>query len=187
MKNYIYKLSLAFITILLIFSSLEGNAMEDNAFSFEFESIEGNPMPLSIYEGKALLVVNTASQCGFNPQYEGLQSLWEEYKDKGLVVIGVPSKDLGLQEPNQEGVIKEFCETTFGINFPMTEKNIVKGSNAHPFFQWAEGQIGKFPKWNFYKYLIAPDGTIAGFYSSLTKPKSQKVIKAIENVLPNKS
>ena len=120
MKNYIYKLSFVFITFLLIFISSEGNAMEDNAFSFKFESIEGNPMPLSDYEGKALLVVNTASQCGFTPQYEGLQSVWEEYKDQGLVVIGIPSNNFGSQEPGQEGEVKEFCETTFGINFPMT-------------------------------------------------------------------
>ena len=187
MKNYLHKLVFVFSAFFLIFNSTGGKAMEDNAFSFNFESIEGNPMPLSDYEGKALLIVNTASQCGFTPQYDGLQSLWEEYKDKGLIVIGVPSNDFGTQEPNQEGVIKEFCETTFGINFPMTEKNVVTGSHAHPFFQWAEGQIGKFPKWNFYKYLIAPDGTVAGFYSSLTKPKSKKVIKAIENVLPKNS
>ena len=108
--------------------------MEDNAFSFNFESIEGNPMPLSEYQGKALLVVNTASQCGFTPQYEGLQNVWEEYKDKGLMVIGVPSNNFGSQEPGQEGEVKEFCETTFGINFPMTTKEDVKGENAHPFY-----------------------------------------------------
>jgi len=147
---------------------------DNNAFSFDFESIEGNPMPLKDYDGKALLIVNTASLCGFTPQYEGLQSLWDEYKDKGLVVIGVPSNDFGTQEPNQEDAIQDFCETSFGINFPMTTKNIVKGSHAHPFYQWAQGQTGKFPKWNFYKILINPDGDVAGFYSSLTKPKSGK-------------
>ena len=185
MKTSIKIIILSFTVILTSLTSGGINAMENNAFDFNFTSIEGNPMPLSEYEGKAVLVVNTASQCGFTPQYEGLQSLWDEYKDKGLVVIGVPSNDFGTQEPNKEGVIKEFCETTFGINFPMTEKNIVKGSHAHPFYQWAQGQTGKFPKWNFYKYLIAPDGTVAGFYSSLTKPKSTKVIKAIEKILPN--
>ena len=127
MKNYLHKLVFVFITFFLIFSSTEGSAMEDNAFSFNFESIEGNPMPLSEYQGKALLVVNTASQCGFTPQYEGLQSVWEEYKDKGLMVIGIPSNNFGSQEPGQEGEVKEFCETTFGINFPMTTKEDVKG------------------------------------------------------------
>ena len=158
---------------------------ETNAFSFNFESIEGNPMPLKDYDGKALLIVNTASLCGFTPQYEGLQSLWDEYKDKGLVVIGVPSNNFGNQEPEAEGEVKDFCETTFGINFPMTAKADVKGENAHPFYKWAKEEYGKTPKWNFYKLLINPEGDVEGFYSSLTKPKSGKMIKAIEKILPN--
>ena len=161
--------------------------MEDNAFSFNFESIEGNPMPLSEYQGKALLVVNTASQCGFTPQYEGLQSVWEEYKDKGLMVIGIPSNNFGSQEPGQEGEVKEFCETTFGINFPMTSKVDVKGENAHPFYKWLKAEYGKSPKWNFHKYLISPDGALARTFLFTTKPRSKKVIKAIENVLPKNS
>ena len=187
MKNYIYKLSFVLITFFLIFISSEGKAMEDNAFSFKFESIEGNPMPLSDYEGKALLVVNTASQCGFTPQYEGLQSVWEEYKDQGLVVIGIPSNNFGSQEPGQEGEVKEFCETTFGINFPMTSKEDVKGDTAHPFYKWLKSEYGKSPKWNFHKYLITPDGALANSFLSLTKPQSNKVKKAIENVLPKNS
>ena len=187
MKNYISKLSFVFVTFLLIFISLEGNAMEDNAFSFKFESIEGNPMPLSDYEGKALLVVNTASQCGFTPQYEGLQSLWEEYKDQGLVVIGIPSNNFGSQEPGQEEEVKEFCETTFGINFPMTSKEDVKGENAHPFYKWLKSEYGKSPKWNFHKYLISPNGSLSRTFLFTTKPQSKKIITAIENVLPKKS
>ncbi len=187
MKNYLHKLVFVFIVFFLIFNSTEGKAMEDNAFSFNFESIEGNPMPLSEYQGKALLVVNTASQCGFTPQYEGLQNVWEEYKDKGLMVIGVPSNNFGSQEPGQEGEVKEFCETTFGINFPMTTKEDVKGENAHPFYKWLKSEYGKTPKWNFHKYLITPDGTLANSFLSLTKPQSNKVKKAIENVLPKNS
>ena len=185
MKNYIYKLSFVFITFLLIFISSEGNAMEDNAFSFKFESIEGNPMPLSDYEGKALLVVNTASQCGFTPQYEGLQSVWEEYKDQGLVVIGIPSNNFGSQEPGQEGEVKEFCETTFGINFPMTSKEDVKGDTAHPFYKWAKDNhgISAIPKWNFHKIIIGKNGKVAGTFASFTKPSSKKFLNLIEKEL----
>ena len=173
-----YKKALAFVTFLLVFNLTGVNAMENKAFSFKFISIEGNPMPLSDYQGKALLVVNTASQCGFTPQYEGLQS---------LVVIGIPSNNFGSQEPGQEGEVKEFCETTFGINFPMTSKEDVKGENAHPFYKWLKEEYGKTPKWNFHKYLIAPDGTLANSFLSLTKPQSNKVKKAIEIVLPSNS
>ena len=137
---------LLFILFFMIFSTILNeriSAMEENAFSFAFESIEGQPMPLDQYQGKALLVVNTASLCGFTPQYEGLQSLWEEYKDKGLVVIGVPSNNFGKQEPEGEEKIKDFCETNFGIDFPMTSKEDVKGENAHPFYEWANSQSGK--------------------------------------------
>ncbi len=187
MKIHMFKKTLVFVTFLLMFNLMGVNAMENKAFSFKFISIEGNPMPLSDYQGKALLVVNTASQCGFTPQYEGLQSVWDKYKDKGLVVIGIPSNNFGSQEPGQEGEVKEFCETTFGINFPMTSKEDVKGENAHPFYKWLKEEYGKTPKWNFHKYLIAPDGTLANSFLSLTKPQSNKVTKAIEIVLPNNS
>lgn len=185
MKNYLHKLVFVFIVFFLLFNSTEGKAMEDNAFSFNFESIEGNPMPLSEYQGKALLVVNTASQCGFTPQYEGLQSVWEEYKDKGLMVIGVPSNNFGSQEPGQEGEVKEFCETTFGIDFPMTSKVSVKGDDAHPFYKWLVTQSAGTPKWNFHKYLIAPDGSFNKSFTSLTKPMSGSLVKAVEKILPN--
>lgn len=185
MKNYLHKLVFVFIVFFLLFNSTEGKAMEDNAFSFNFESIEGNPMPLSEYQGKALLVVNTASQCGFTPQYEGLQSVWEEYKDKGLMVIGVPSNNFGSQEPGQEGEVKEFCETTFGIDFPMTSKVSVKGDDAHPFYKWLVTQSAGTPKWNFHKYLIAPDGSFNKSFTSLTKPMSGSLVKAVEKILPS--
>ena len=139
---------------------------------------------LSDFAGKTLLIVNVASKCGLTPQYEGLQSVWEEYKDQGLVVIGIPSNNFGSQEPGQEGEVKEFCETTFGINFPMTSKEDVKGDTAHPFYKWLKSEYGKSPKWNFHKYLITPDGALANSFLSLTKPQSNKVKKAIENVLP---
>ncbi len=178
---------LLFMFFFMLFNTVVNErifAMEENAFSFTFESIEGQAMPLEQFKGKALLVVNTASLCGFTPQYEGLQSLWDDYKDKGLVIIGVPSNNFGKQEPEGEEKIKEFCETKFGIDFPMTTKEDVKGENAHPFYKWANNQSGKNPKWNFYKYLISPDGSYSGIYSSMTKPKSGKMIKAIEKILP---
>jgi glutathione peroxidase len=110
--------------------------------------------------------------------------LWEEYKDKGLVVIGVPSNNFKGQEPGSDGEIKEFCETTFGIDFPMTSKVNVTGKDVHPFYVWANSQSGQEPKWNFYKYLIAPDGSYKNIYSMMTKPNAGKIIKAIESILP---
>ena len=165
----------------------QGKAGKQNAYDFEFVSIDGESFSLNQYDGKVLLIVNTASYCGFTKQYNALQKLWDRYHQKGLVVIGIPSNNFGAQEPGQEGEVKEFCETTFGINFPMTTKEDVKGENAHPFYKWLKSEYGKTPKWNFHKYLITPDGTLANSFLSLTKPQSNKVKKAIENVLPKNS
>ncbi len=154
---------------------------------FSFTAIEGDPMPASDFAGKAVLVVNTASFCGFTKQYEQLQQTWDTYKDRGLVVLGIPSNDFGRQEPGSEAEIKEFCETNFAIDFPMTTKQQVKGAEAHPFYVWAKDQVGIVgsPKWNFHKYLIAPDGSLAEWFSTPTSPTSAKMTKAIEAVLPN--
>lgn len=162
---------------------------EDNppqtAHSFAFKAIDGSPLFLSDYKNKVVLVVNTASRCGFTPQYEGLQELYNKYKDKGLVVLGVPANDFGGQEPGSNKEIKEFCAMNFAINFPMTEKVEVTGKDAHPFYQWAGTQgkgnllTGK-PRWNFHKYLVAADGSLAGSYAPTTKPGSAELAKAIE-------
>ena len=139
------------LTLLVFLGFNQGNSYAEtmpegtNAFSFSFESIDGSQMDLSQFKGKALLVVNTASLCGFTGQYEGLQSLWEKYKDQGLVVIGVPSNNFKGQEPGSDGEIKEFCETTFGIDFPMTTKVNVTGDDVHPFYVWANSQSGQAP------------------------------------------
>ena len=127
-----------------------------NAHSFSFTSIEGKPMPMSSFKGKAVLVVNTASECGLTPQYKGLEALWKARKDKGLVVLGVPSNDFGAQEPGSESKIKEFCEMRYGVDFPLTSKEHVIGGSAHPMFQWIAKELGEgaAPKWNFHKYLI---------------------------------
>ena len=153
---------------------------------FSFTSIEGQPLSLADYRGKAVLVVNTASRCGFTHQYAGLQTLWETYRDRGLVVLGVPSNDFGAQEPGSETEIKEFCIVNFNIDFPMTEKQVVSGANAHPFYQWSGEQLGVLskPKWNFYKILLDSDGNAVDWFASTTGPDANKLIAAIESVLP---
>ena len=157
-----------------------------NAHDFSFTSIEGAPLPLATYRGKAVLVVNTASFCGFTKQYADLQSLWEKYRDRGLVVLGVPSNDFGGQEPGSEAEIKEFCEVNFDIDFPLTAKVRVKGDDAHPFYAWAAKELGfsAKPRWNFHKYLVAPDGRLADWFSTATSPNAERVLRAVEQVLP---
>ena len=158
---------------------------DGSGFDFSFESIDGGKLPLDQYRGRPVLVVNTASQCGFTPQYEGLQALWEKYRDRGLVVLGVPSNDFGGQEPGSAEEIKQFCEVNFGIDFPMTAKYPVTGADAHPFYRWIADTLGdsKAPRWNFYKYLLAPDGTIAAAWPSTVKPDSRTVTDTVETLL----
>lgn len=159
-------------------------ASDKNAHDFSFTAIDGSPLPLSQFKGKVLLVVNTASECGFTGQYQGLQKLYDAYKNKGLVVLGVPSNDFGGQEPGSANEIKKFCETKFRVTFPLTEKAVVKGENAHPFYQWVSGLKGVIaPKWNFHKFLIAKDGSYVDYYISATEPDSDKIRKAVEKEL----
>lgn len=159
-----------------------GAADKPSAFDHAFQSIDGTNMDLAQWRGRALLVVNTASFCGFTRQYEGLQKLWERYETKGLVVIGVPSNDFGGQEPKAEAEIKNFCEGAFGVTFPLTAKYEVKGGQAHPFYKWAVGAIGSSaqPRWNFHKILIGRDGHAIAAYPSSTEPLSPTLVKAIE-------
>ncbi|HIJ63039.1 MAG TPA: glutathione peroxidase [Rhodospirillaceae bacterium] len=156
------------------------------AWDFTFVGIDGADMALSHFAGKAVLVVNTASQCGFTPQYKALEDLYRTYRDRGLVVLGVPSNDFGGQEPGGAAEIKQFCETNFGIDFPMTEKVTVAGEAAHPFYRWAAREMGPLavPRWNFHKYLIAADGRLVDWFSSITAPDSARLIKAVEANLP---
>ena len=153
------------------------------AHNFKFVSIDGQEMNLSNYKDKVLIVVNVASRCGFTSQYEGLQEIWDEFKDKNVVVIGVPSNNF-KQEPGSNKEIKDFCETNFNISFPMTEKMDVIGNNAHPFFIWAKNSHGKsaIPKWNFHKIIVAKNGRIAETFSSITSPSSKKFKKVIESL-----
>lgn len=161
-------------------------AMAKTAHDFAFVAIDGAPLPLSGFAGKAVLVVNTASFCGFTKQYAGLQNLWERYRERGLVVLGVPSNDFGNQEPGTAKQIQEFCEVNFGIDFPMTEKAVVSGDGAHPFYRWAADQLGPLsrPRWNFYKILVGPDGRAVDWFASTTEPDAQKLIEAVEKTLP---
>jgi glutathione peroxidase len=154
------------------------------AHDFVFENIDGGSLPLADYRGKTILVVNTASLCGFTGQYEGLQTLWQTYRDRGLVVIGVPSDDFGGQEPGTADQIKTFCTTTFGIDFPMADKVRIKGPDAHPYYKWVAQQGAlKSPRWNFYKQLIDRDGNLVEWFTSTTSPTAPKLITAIEKHL----
>ena len=161
--------------------------MSENAYSYSFKDInEEDVINLSDYKGKTLVVVNTASLCGFTYQYDGLQKLYDDYKDQGLVVLGVPSNDFGNQESGTNSEVKEFCESTFSITFPLTEKNVVKGRDAHPFFKWSKkelGFIGGVPRWNFHKIIIGKDGNAIAGYTALTRPSSKKFISEIEKAL----
>lgn len=158
---------------------------DDSAYAFSFKSLEGKPMPLSQYAGKPMVIVNTASKCGFTPQYKGLEALWQAKRDHGLVVLGVPSNDFGGQEPGTHSEIQSFCELRFGVDFPLTEKVAVTGADAHPLFKWIaqkSGFLGR-PHWNFYKYLIGPDGSFVDWYSSITAPSSGRFTKAVERLM----
>lgn len=152
------------------------------AFEFVFDAIDGRPMPLQQYRGKVLLVVNTASFCGFTKQYDGLQRLSETYGARGLVVIGVPSNDFGDQEPNAEGEIAEFCRGAFGVTFPLTTKQVVKGADAHPFYVWAAATLGQraAPSWNFHKYLVGRDGRLIASFGTTVTPDAKSLKDAIE-------
>ncbi|WP_448586077.1 glutathione peroxidase [Thermaurantiacus sp.] len=156
-----------------------------SAYDFTMTAIDGKPMPFAQYRGKVLLVVNTASFCGLTPQYEGLQKLHAQYAPRGFTVIGVPSGDFMGQEYDDNGKIKEFCETKFGITFPLTERVSVKGPNAAPFFRWAKTQLASNnePQWNFHKFLVGRDGRLIAGFSSRTSPESPDVKAAIERAL----
>ena len=167
------------------FANAEPKPSDKTAYDFAFETLDGKPLPLSEYRGKVLLVVNTASKCGFTPQYKGLQSLYNQYKDQGLVIVGVPSNDFGEQEPGDSKQIKAFCELNYGVTFPITSKQAVTGDAAHPFFSWISGVLGmgSAPKWNFHKYLVDKQGNPVDFYLSTTAPDSDKITTEIERLI----
>ena len=158
-----------------------------NAHQFEFTSIDGAPLALSDFAGKTVLLVNTASECGFTPQYSALQELWETYRDQGLVVIGVPSDDFGNQEPGSEDEIKAFCTTNYGVDFVMTSKQKVLGDEAHPLYQAVVEELGSAakPKWNFHKYLFDATGELVEIWPPKVEPLSDAVKAGIADNLPS--
>ena len=186
MIRYENKKLFVIIILSVIFFMNKTNAdYEKIFFDLNIKSLDGKNIELSEFKNKAVLVVNVASNCGFTKQYADLQKLWEIYKDKGLIVLGVPSNQFGSQEPGTNEEIKNFCTVNFNINFPMTDKVEVKGENAHSIYIWAKDNFGKsaVPKWNFHKILINTEGKIQNTYSSLTKPSSKKITEEIEKIL----
>ena len=154
------------------------------AYGFSFSSLKGGDIRLADYAGKPLLVVNTASLCGFTPQYAGLEEVWAKFKDRGFVVIGVPSNDFGAQEPGGASDIAHTAEQTYHVSFPIASKTSVKGPNAHPFYKWAASERpADVPGWNFHKYLVGRDGHIAEAFSSRVEPTDTRVVTAIARAL----
>ena len=178
------KLILGISIFMIFFKSNAISNYEKLFYDFKIESITGEVINLKDYKNKVILLVNTASYCGFTKQYDELQELWNLYKEKGLIVLGVPSNSFNQEKKNNEDV-KEFCEVNFNINFPLTTITKVKGSDAHEIFKRAKKNYGKsaVPKWNFHKILINIEGKVEDTFASMTKPMSKKIIKAIENIL----
>ncbi|MCS6986957.1 MAG: redoxin domain-containing protein [Sphingomonadaceae bacterium] len=156
-----------------------------SVYEFTLTRIDGRPLPLAQFRGQVMLLVNTASHCGFTPQYEGLQKLHDRYRARGFTVIGIPSGDFMGQEFDDNRKIAEFCETKFGITFPLTEKSHVRGAKAIPFYQWARTQLGPAaePGWNFHKLLVGRDGRLIAGFGSRTEPESAELRAAIEKAL----
>ncbi|HEX3667295.1 MAG TPA: glutathione peroxidase [Rhizomicrobium sp.] len=156
-----------------------------SAYDFSFRGIDGRALPLSEFKGKALLVVNVASRCGLTPQYTALEHLWTERRGDGLVVLGVPANDFGAQEPGTEDEIRSFCDLNYQVDFPMTAKEHVVGSDAHPLYKWVVAELGEnaAPKWNFHKYLFGRDGSIAGTFGSRTPPDDPEISAVLETAL----
>ena len=161
------------------------NAQDLNAHTITFAAIDGKPLPLKDFAGKAVLVVNTASECGFTPQYKDLEALWRRYRGKGLVVLGVPCNDFGGQEPGDEAGIASFCEKNYGVTFPLTRKAAVLGPGAHPFYKAIAAALGQeaLPRWNFHKFLIGRDGALLESFPSKAAPLGTEILAAVEAAL----
>jgi glutathione peroxidase len=155
-------------------------------YDFDFTTLQGKPLPLGQFAGRPMVIVNTASKCGFTPQYSGLQAVWQRYKDRGLVMLGIPSNDFANQEPGGSAEIASFCTVNYGVDFPMSGKVHVRGAEAHPLFQWIAAQ-GRFvsprPRWNFFKYLIDRKGGLAAWFSSVTGPQTARFTRALDSLM----
>tara|TARA_A100000164_G_C21817835_1_gene728783 strand:- start:425 stop:970 length:546 start_codon:yes stop_codon:yes gene_type:complete len=177
-------ISIGLLFIMIFFKNPASANYEKIFYDLKIESISGEMIYFKEYKNKVILIVNTASYCGFTNQYEELQELWEKYKSKGLIVLGVPSNSFN-QEKNNNLEVKKFCEINFDINFPLSSITEVKGENAHTLYKWAKNNYGKsaIPKWNFHKILINREGKIEDTFASFTKPMSKKLINIIEKIL----
>lgn len=173
------------IGILMLLAATVGYAGDKALLDQEFRALASDDVVnlAEAYPGKVVLVVNTASKCGNTPQYEGLEALYQDYGDDGLVVLGFPSNDFMGQEPGTEEQIQEFCRLTYKVKFPMFEKVSVKEADAHPFFAALAAEAGTYPKWNFHKFLIGRDGQLITEFSPRTKPRDDRVVSAIEAAL----
>jgi glutathione peroxidase len=155
------------------------------AHAFSFAGLDGGDIRLADHVGKPILIVNTASLCGYTPQYAGLQQLWTRYRERGLVILGVPSNDFGGQEPGGASEIMQTAHSQYGVDFPLAAKVVVRGSNQHPFYRWAATERPlETPRWNFHKYLIGRDGRIAAVFATGVEPMDARVINAIAKELP---
>ena len=175
-----------FLTIII--GILMINQVTANVYEFKFTSIDGKIIKLSDFKGKPIVIINTASLCGFTNQYSDIEQLFKNYADKDLTIIAVPSNDFGNQELSSNKEVKDFCTTNFNVSFLLTEITNIKGKNGHPFFNWVKKEAGflAFPKWNFYKYLIDRNGKLVSWYASVTKPTSTKIITNIEKIILDK-
>lgn len=179
----------ALVPALLTIATAASAAEESKLYSIPLKTIDGKPATLKQYEGKVLLIVNTASECGFTPQYKGLEAIWEKYQGQGLMVLGFPSNDFGGQEPGSEEEIKAFCTDNYKVTFPMFSKLHVKGAEQHPLYAELTGKSSVKPgpvKWNFGKFLIGKDGTLLARFDSDVKPESDTLKTAIESALSSK-
>ena len=178
--------TLIFFLIIIGISMI--NKVSANAYKYSFPSIDGKVINLKEFKGKPILIVNTASLCGFTNQYEDIESLYGMYKKVDLIVLGIPSNDFGNQELSSNVKVKEFCATNFNISFLLTEITKIKGQNGHPFFKWVKEEAGflAFPKWNFYKYLINRKGELVSWYSSTTNPMSEKIKIEVKKLIDKK-
>ena len=173
-----------FVIILSLMFFSKSHSSDKVFHDFSIESISGDTINLSDFKSKVVLLVNTASKCGFTPQYSGLQKIYERYKDDGLVVFGIPTNDFN-QELSKESEVKQFCEIRFGVEFPMSSIQPIRGEDAHPIYKWIQSNVSVIgqPRWNFHKYLIGKDGKIINWFSSMTSPTSEGFIKQIETAL----
>ena len=171
--------------IFFLFFLLMNKIVLANLYKYTFKSIDGDKIVLNSLKGKPLIIVNTASFCGYTYQYQQLQNVYNKYKDKGLIIIGIPSNDFGNQEFSSNKEVKDFCEVQFNVTFTLAEITKIKGKDGHPFFKWIKKENGflSFPKWNFYKYIFDKEGNLTSWFSSVTKPESQRFLKEIEKIV----